>query len=170
MSMKAIVKCMGSQRVCMPVPYPEHHRVSSSGDLLLLCGNPGPQGPDPKECILHLADIQTPHMGTALRNNEDWAFESRELLHALTVGKAITFASTHSLPPSNDVPRNIGSADINGHALTTPWELPGQQQKAISIVAPDDSLGSSHHEWCWTLQAECLQAGIAYTNRLSGRD
>ncbi|KAI0645442.1 transcription factor [Trametes meyenii] len=90
-----------------------------SGDSLLLRGNPGPQGQIPKERVLHLADIQAPRMGTASREDEDWAFESREFLRALAVGKAVTFTSTHSLPPSDDVPRDIGAAEINGVDLAS---------------------------------------------------
>ncbi|KAI0675045.1 transcription factor [Trametes maxima] len=90
-----------------------------SGDSLLLRGNPGPQGQIPKERVLHLADIQAPRMGTASREDEDWAFESREFLRALVVGKPVTFTSTHSLPPSDDVPRDIGAAEINGVDLAS---------------------------------------------------
>ncbi|KAI0633336.1 transcription factor [Trametes polyzona] len=90
-----------------------------SGDSLLLRGNPGPQNQIPKERVLHLADIQAPRMGTASREDEDWAFESREFLRALAVGKPVTFTSTHSLPPSDDVPRDIGTAEINGVDLAT---------------------------------------------------
>ncbi|KAI0829618.1 transcription factor [Trametes gibbosa] len=90
-----------------------------SGDSLLLRGNPGPQGQVPKERVLHLADIQAPRMGTASRDDEDWAFESREFLRALAVGKPVTFTSTHSLPASDDVPRDIGAAEINGVDLAS---------------------------------------------------
>ncbi|KAH9848384.1 hypothetical protein C2E23DRAFT_889222 [Lenzites betulinus] len=70
----------------------------------------------------------------------------------------------------DEVDDNADDDEYDDDGGVLPWELPGQQQKAIPIVAPDDSIGSSHHEWCWTLQAECLQAGIAYTDRFSGRD
>ncbi|EJF65082.1 transcription factor [Dichomitus squalens LYAD-421 SS1] len=90
-----------------------------SGDSLVLRGTPGPQGQIPKERVLHLADIQAPRMGTSTREDEDWAFESREFLRALAVGKPITFTSTHSLPPSDDVPRDIGTAEINGVDLAS---------------------------------------------------
>ncbi|OBZ67115.1 Nuclease domain-containing protein 1 [Grifola frondosa] len=90
-----------------------------SGDSLLLRGNPGPQGQIPKERVLHLVDIAAPRMGTSTREDEPWAFESREFLRALAVGKPITFTSTHSLPPSDDVPRDIGSAEIGGVDLAS---------------------------------------------------
>ncbi|TFK92076.1 transcription factor [Polyporus arcularius HHB13444] len=90
-----------------------------SGDSLLLRGSPGPQGQLPKERVLHLADVQAPRMGTSTREDEDWAFESREFLRALVVGKPVTFTSTHSLPPSDDVPRDIGTAEVNGVDLAS---------------------------------------------------
>ncbi|KAJ6587021.1 hypothetical protein DFH09DRAFT_1430137 [Mycena vulgaris] len=101
MSMKAIVK-------------------SVTGDTLVLRGRAGPQGQPPKERVLHLADIAAPRLGTSTREDEPWAYESREFLRALAVGKEITFVSTHSLPPSTDeVSRDFGTAEIAGHDVAT---------------------------------------------------
>ena len=50
---------------------------------------------------------------------QDRAFESREFLRAHAVGKPVTFTSTHALPPSDDVPRDIGTAEINGVDLAS---------------------------------------------------
>ncbi|KAJ7703098.1 hypothetical protein B0H17DRAFT_1157205 [Mycena rosella] len=91
-----------------------------SGDSLILRSRAGagPQGQPPKERILHLADIVAPRLGTSTREDEPWAYESREFLRAFAVGKEITFVSTHSLPLSNDeVPRDFGTAEIAGHDL-----------------------------------------------------
>ncbi|PCH43541.1 hypothetical protein WOLCODRAFT_164527 [Wolfiporia cocos MD-104 SS10] len=85
-----------------------------SGDSLVLRTNPGPQGQLPKEHVLHLADISAPRVGTAVRPDEEWAFESREFLRGFAVGKPVTFTVTHSLQPNDDVPRDIGSAEIGG--------------------------------------------------------
>lgn len=52
--------------------------------------------------------------------SQDWAFESREFLRAMVVGKPISFTSAHSLPPSgDDVPRDIGTAEFNGLDLAS---------------------------------------------------
>jgi len=83
-----------------------------SGDSLILRGRPGPQGQPPKERVLHLADVTAPRLGSSTREDEPWAFESREFLRAFTVGKEISFTSTHSLPSSDDVPRDLGNAEI----------------------------------------------------------
>ncbi|KAH0589010.1 hypothetical protein H2248_004787 [Termitomyces sp. 'cryptogamus'] len=48
-----------------------------------------------------------------------WAFESREFLRAHTVGKEITFTSLHSLPSNDDVPRDLGNAEVGGVDLTS---------------------------------------------------
>lgn len=53
-------------------------------------------------------------MGSSTREDEPWAFESREFLRALAVGKEISFTSTHSLPPNDDMPRDFGTAEIGG--------------------------------------------------------
>ena len=47
---------------------------------------------------------------------QDWAFEAREFLRSLTVGKEITFTSTRSVSSSPDNTRDvdIGTAEING--------------------------------------------------------
>lgn len=37
----------------------------------------------------------------------------------MAVGKEITFTSSHSLPPNEDVPRDLGNGEINGHDLAT---------------------------------------------------
>lgn len=85
-----------------------------SGDTLVLRGRTGPQGQSPKERILHLADVVAPRMGNQTREDEPWAFESRDFLRALTVGKEVSFTSTHSFPSNDDVTRDFGTADIGG--------------------------------------------------------
>lgn len=90
-----------------------------SGDSLLLRGNAGPEGQLPKERVLHLADIVAPRPGTAQREDEPWAFESREFLRAFIVGKPVTFSVTHALPSNEDVPRDIGTAEIGGVDLAS---------------------------------------------------
>ncbi|KAI5123940.1 hypothetical protein M0805_006355 [Coniferiporia weirii] len=91
-----------------------------SGDSLVLRGRPGPQGQPPKERILHLADITAPRLGTQSREDEEWAFESREFLRSLCVGKEVTFSSIHSLPlGTDDVPRDLGNAELVVQDTTT---------------------------------------------------
>ncbi|KAG9316712.1 hypothetical protein JVU11DRAFT_2772 [Chiua virens] len=101
MSMKAVVKSV------------------ISGDTLVLRGPTGPQGQPPKERILHLSDITAPRMGNTTREDEPWAFESRDFLRSLAVGKPISFTSTHSLPSNDDITRDIGTAEIGGLDVTS---------------------------------------------------
>ncbi|KIY49308.1 transcription factor [Fistulina hepatica ATCC 64428] len=85
-----------------------------SGDTLVLRGRLGPEGQPPKERILHLAEVNAPRLGSSTREDETWAFESREFLRTRVVGKEITFTSIHSLPSNDDVPRDFGTADLAG--------------------------------------------------------
>ncbi|KIJ39936.1 hypothetical protein M422DRAFT_75809 [Sphaerobolus stellatus SS14] len=106
-----------------------------SGDTLILRGRPGPQGQPPKERILHVAEVTAPRMGSSTREDEPWAFESREFLRALAVGKEITFTPTHTLPSStDDIPREFGHAEIGGQDLATEllangWAKPSEKNK-----------------------------------------
>ncbi len=72
-------------------------------------------------CVPHRrrAASYATHSHTFPLAHQDWAFESREFLRALVVGKPVTFTSTHSLPPSDDVPRDIGTAEVNGVDLAS---------------------------------------------------
>jgi staphylococcal nuclease domain-containing protein 1 len=54
-----------------------------------------------------------------LYHHQAWAFESREFLRTLTVGKEITFATIHSLPSNDDAPRDLGSAELAGVDLSS---------------------------------------------------
>ncbi|KAI0268661.1 transcription factor [Gloeopeniophorella convolvens] len=97
-----------------------------SGDSLVLRGRPGPQGQPPKERILHLADVTSPRLGNASREDEAWAYEAREFLRGLAVGKEIAFTSSHQLPPGEgDVPRDLGNGEINGVDITNELLLNG---------------------------------------------
>ncbi|KAF8265794.1 transcription factor [Lactarius quietus] len=108
MSMKAIVKSV------------------ISGDSLVLRGRPGPQGQLPKERILHLADVSSPRLGNASREDEDWAYEAREFLRAMTVNKEIAFTSSHQLPSGEgDMPRDLGNGEVNGVDITNELLLNG---------------------------------------------
>ncbi|EJU04311.1 hypothetical protein DACRYDRAFT_20881 [Dacryopinax primogenitus] len=99
----------------------------ASGDTLVLRGPPGPNGQPPKERILHLADITAPRIGSATREDEPWAYESREFLRALAVGKQIHFHVTHALGPSNDGGQRdigtgiVGGADVASEILKNGW-------------------------------------------------
>ncbi|PFH51564.1 hypothetical protein AMATHDRAFT_3013 [Amanita thiersii Skay4041] len=104
MALKAIVKCDPSV---------------ISGDSLVLRTRATTPGQPPKERVLYLADINAPRLGTSTRDDEPWAFEAREFLRSLAVGKEITFVTSHSLPPNDDVPRDIGSAEVGGVDLTS---------------------------------------------------
>ncbi|KAL5631513.1 hypothetical protein ACGC1H_007134 [Rhizoctonia solani] len=89
-----------------------------SGDTLILRGAPA-NGQPPKERIFHLAEISSPRMGSASKEDEPWAYECREFLRQFAVGKPITFTTTHSLPPKDDISSDFGHAEIGGKDVAT---------------------------------------------------
>ncbi|KIM20084.1 hypothetical protein M408DRAFT_30677 [Serendipita vermifera MAFF 305830] len=61
-------------------------------------------------------------MGSSTREDEPWAFECRENLRKMVVGKEVTFTVIHALPASNtdpDVQRDLGNVEFNGIDLAT---------------------------------------------------
>ncbi|KAG8899320.1 hypothetical protein FRB99_006782 [Tulasnella sp. 403] len=86
-----------------------------SGDTLVLRARAIPGQPS-KERILHIAEVSAPRLGTSQRDDEPFAFESREHLRAL-VGKEITFESTYSLPSNDAIPRDVGIPYLNGQPI-----------------------------------------------------
>ena len=53
---------------------------------------------------------------------QPWAYECRENLRTLVVGKEVTFVTTHQLPPSTTdagVQRDFGNVEFNGVDLAT---------------------------------------------------
>jgi staphylococcal nuclease domain-containing protein 1 len=56
---------------------------------------------------------------TSRKSLQPWAFESREFLRALAVGKEISFVSMHSLPSNDDIQRDIGTVEIAGVDLAS---------------------------------------------------
>ncbi|KAF6760252.1 transcription factor [Ephemerocybe angulata] len=145
-----------------------------SGDSLVLRGRPGPQGQPPKERVLHLADLQAPRPGTSTREDEPWAFESREYLRALTVGKEISFTTIHSLPSNDDVPRDLGSAEIGGVDLTSELLRSGWAKlKEIKREASEEDLKKRALEegsqGCWTGYLESSWADMHHTMPLDSQ-
>ncbi|KAG8759264.1 hypothetical protein FRC14_006340 [Serendipita sp. 396] len=93
-----------------------------SGDSIVLRNRTLGPGQPSKERILHIADISAPRMGTSTREDEAWAFDCRENLRKMLVGKEVSFTPTHALPPSNtdaDVQRDVGTVEYNGVDLAT---------------------------------------------------
>lgn len=47
--------------------------------------------------MLHLADLSAPRLGTRDRPDESWAFEARDYLRSLVVGKEVTFSVSYTI-------------------------------------------------------------------------
>ncbi|KAM0752525.1 hypothetical protein T439DRAFT_324618 [Meredithblackwellia eburnea MCA 4105] len=67
-----------------------------SADTLVLRGKTLVPGQLPKERIIHLEGISAPRVGNRDRQDEPFAFEAREFLRVLLVGKEVKFIVTHS--------------------------------------------------------------------------
>ncbi|KAI9571098.1 hypothetical protein HD554DRAFT_2239128 [Boletus coccyginus] len=130
-----------------------------SGDTLVLRGAPGPQGQPPKERILHLADVAAPRMGNTTREDEPWAYESRDFLRAMAVGKPISFTPTHSLPSNDDITRDLGTAEIGGLDVTSELLKNGWAKvKDLKREPTDDDTRKRD------LEAEAKAAGLGIWN------
>ena len=89
---------------------------------------------------------------------QPWAFESREFLRAF-VGKEVSFVSTHSLPPNEDVPRDLGSAEVGGVDLSSEILKNGWAKTKESKREPtDDDLRKRE------LENEAKSAGLGLWN------
>lgn len=56
-----------------------------------------------------------------IHTSQPWAFEAREFLRALCVGKEAAFTSLHSLPPGqDDTARDVGTAELAPPAAGAP--------------------------------------------------
>ena len=65
-------------------------------------------------------------LSSSLLLYKSWAYEAREFLRALTVGKEIAFTSSHQLPPGEgDIPRDLGNGEVNGVDITNELLLNG---------------------------------------------
>ncbi|GAA5925886.1 uncharacterized protein JCM15063_005152 [Sporobolomyces koalae] len=68
-----------------------------SADTLVLRGKVVQADALPKEKVLHLADLTAPRLGTRDRDDEPWAFEARDYLRSLVVGKEVSFTVSYSV-------------------------------------------------------------------------
>ncbi|GAA5892084.1 hypothetical protein JCM5296_004053 [Sporobolomyces johnsonii] len=68
-----------------------------SADTLVLRGKIVQNNALPKEKVLHLADLTAPRLGTRDRPDEPWAFEARDFLRSLVVGKEVTFSLSYTV-------------------------------------------------------------------------
>ncbi|GAA5915362.1 uncharacterized protein JCM6883_006810 [Sporobolomyces salmoneus] len=66
-----------------------------SADTLVLRGKIVQPNVLPKEKVLHLADLTSPRLGTRDRPDEPLAFEARDYLRSLVVGKQVSFSISY---------------------------------------------------------------------------
>jgi staphylococcal nuclease domain-containing protein 1 len=80
--------------------------------------------------------------GSWLSLCKPWAYEARDFLRTLAVGKEITFTSSHQLPPGEgDIPRDLGNGEVNGVDITNELLLNGWAKvKDLKREPTDDDL------------------------------
>ncbi|GAA5975870.1 hypothetical protein JCM11641_002826 [Rhodosporidiobolus odoratus] len=72
-----------------------------SADTLVLRGKIVQPDALPREKVLHLADLTAPRIGGRDRSDEPWAFESRDYLRSLVVGKEVSFSISYTVPSTS---------------------------------------------------------------------
>ncbi|GAA5820185.1 hypothetical protein JCM11251_005517 [Rhodosporidiobolus azoricus] len=72
-----------------------------SSDTVVLRGKVVQRDALPQEKVLHLADLQAPRLGSRDRDDDPWAFESRDYLRSLVVGKEVSFSVSYTVPSTN---------------------------------------------------------------------
>ena len=99
-------------------------------------------------------------LSSSLSLYKPWAYEAREFLRALTVGKEIAFTSSHQLPPGEgDIPRDLGNGEVNGVDITNELLLNGWAKVKESKREPtEDDLRRKG------LEAEAKTAGRGQWN------
>ncbi|BGP08133.1 hypothetical protein JCM10049v2_003979 [Rhodotorula toruloides] len=73
-----------------------------SGDTIVLRGKVVQPNALPREKVLHLADLTAPRLGSRDREDEPWAFESRDFLRSLVVGKEVSFSISYTVPSASN--------------------------------------------------------------------
>ncbi|GAA6062972.1 hypothetical protein JCM10212_005731 [Sporobolomyces blumeae] len=104
-----------------------------SADTLVLRGKIVQNNALPKEKVLHLADLTAPRLGTrdSSRPDEPWAFEARDYLRSLVVGKEVSFHVSYQVPSTQPplefgvvyAPAHDDGADSPGHVIDVAAEI-----------------------------------------------
>lgn len=77
----------------------------------------------------------------------------------MTVGKSISFTSTHSLPPNDDITRDLGTAEIGGRDVTSELLKNGWTKiKDVKREPSEDDIRKRD------LEAEAKAAGLGLWN------
>ncbi|KAG2180234.1 hypothetical protein INT43_004023 [Umbelopsis isabellina] len=81
-----------------------------SGDTVILRGKPKANGP-PAERLLALNNVQAPRLGNKDKEDEPFAFASREFLRKTLVGKEVIFVPEYTVGTGNP-PREYGTIQL----------------------------------------------------------
>ena len=90
-------------------------KAISSGDTLLLMGQKASSNGPPPEKSITLSSLMAPKLGYGdTRPDEPFAFQSREFLRKLLIGKKVQFKIEYSVPA---IKRDFGAVYFNGQSV-----------------------------------------------------
>ncbi|GAA6013769.1 hypothetical protein JCM10207_008185 [Rhodosporidiobolus poonsookiae] len=122
-----------------------------SSDTLVLRGKVVQSNALPREKLLHLADLYGPRLGSRDRPDEPWAFESRDYLRSLVVGKEVSFTISYTVPTTSP-PLEFGivyalnpdgtETDVAAELVRAGWAKVRDSTKRDQATDDDDSTAS----------------------------
>ncbi|GAA6022947.1 hypothetical protein JCM11491_005479 [Sporobolomyces phaffii] len=139
-----------------------------SADTLVLRGKIVQSNALPREKVLHLADLSGPRLGTRDRDDDRWAFEARDYLRALVVGREVSFTVSYAVNPTLEFGRVYVPARVNGEPdLDVAAELvragwatvrESTSSRAAPSASDEESEASSRKAFLQDLEADAKAA------------
>ncbi|GAA5996660.1 uncharacterized protein JCM10292_003121 [Rhodotorula paludigena] len=142
-----------------------------SGDTLVLRGKVVQADALPREKVLHLADLTAPRIGSRDRDDEPWAFESRDFLRSLVVGKEVSFSVSYTLPTTTP-PLEFGivyAANPDGTELDVAAELVRAGWAKVRDSARRDQANGDDEEGAATASRRAFLRDLEEEARIVGR-
>ncbi|OZJ04390.1 hypothetical protein BZG36_02420 [Bifiguratus adelaidae] len=145
-----------------------------SGDTVILKGKPRPNGPPP-ERLFALAGVQAPRLGSKDKEDELFAFASREYLRKLVVGKEVSFKPLYTIG-SGATAREYGTLSVNGIDVATSVVSEGwakvrdslrrdaseEEEEAFGKLQSAEESAKAAHKGLWSTDQESGKRSVSY--------
>ncbi|KAJ9108141.1 hypothetical protein QFC19_002609 [Naganishia cerealis] len=106
-----------------------------SGDTIILRSEQAPpKGQAAKERVIHLAGVSAPRLGSMSREDEPFAFASREFLRPQLVGKLVQYQIVHTVEASKTATNGAPVDREYGIIKMAPLQPGGQPQDVAMVV------------------------------------
>ncbi|KAJ9122184.1 hypothetical protein QFC24_004414 [Naganishia onofrii] len=106
-----------------------------SGDTIILRSEQAPpKGQAAKERVVHLAGVSAPRLGSMSREDEPFAFASREFLRPQLVGKLVQYQIVHTVEASKTATNGAPVDREYGIIKMAPLQPGGQPQDVAMVV------------------------------------